>query len=150
MGFLGKIGKVFDGIKNVAGKVASFAGKVADIGGKAVKILSAPQEAISGFVKKAAGGLLDKLPFGLGKIAKPFVDKLVDHGLGFLSKGPLGSMFEFAKKLAPKVDQLADFAEVVSKKAKEVQGWELPGVQENLGEVFSFAQAEGLAEQYAA
>jgi hypothetical protein len=150
MGFLSGIGKVFSGIKNVANKVGDIAGKVAEIGGKAVKILQAPEEAIGGFVKKAAGGLLNKLPFGLGKIAEPFVNKLIDKGLDFLSKGPLGGIFEFAKKLAPKVDQLADFAEVVSKKAKQVGGFELPGVAENLQNIFARSQADGMAERYAA
>ena len=59
MGFLSGIGKAFNGLKDIANKVGDIAGKVAEIGGKAVKILQAPEEAIGGFVKKAAGGLLE-------------------------------------------------------------------------------------------
>ncbi|XXF78038.1 hypothetical protein P2318_34075 [Myxococcaceae bacterium GXIMD 01537] len=143
MGFLSGIGNAF---KNVAKTVGDVAGKVASFAGKAVKILQAPQEAISGFVKKAAGGLLDKLPFGLGKVAKPFVDKLVDHGLSFLAKGPLAGIFTAATKLAPTVKDIADIAETVSSAAKKVGAFEIPESLENAQEIFSFAHAQKLLE----
>lgn len=149
MGFI-NVGNIVKSVTSAASKIGDIAHKVADFGGKAVKIMSNPEEAISGFVKKAAGGLLDKLPFGLGKIAKPFADKLIDHGLSLLDKGPLGSVFEFAKKLAPNVKQLADFAETVSGVAKKVGAFQLPSSVQNLQEMFSSAQADGLAEKYAA
>ena len=158
MGFLKSIGKAIGGIAktvtNVASTVSNVAGKVADIAGKAVKILQAPQEAIGGFVKKAAGNLLDKLPPGLSKFIKPFADKVINGGLALLSKGNLGSIMEFAKKLAPKVGDLADFAEKVKAAADKVGGFNTgvvgPAATSNLQEVFSSAQAEGLAQRYAA
>jgi hypothetical protein len=158
MGFLGSIGKAIGGIAktvgDVASKVGEFAGKVADVAGKAVKILQAPEEALGGFIKKAAGGLLDKLPFNLGNMIKPFANKVIDGGLALLSKSNLGSVFEFAKKLAPKVDQLANFAEAIQGAAKKVDAF-ADGVagESSLGnvqELFSAAQADGLAERYAA
>lgn len=156
MGFvnLGSIGNIVKSVTSAASKIGDIAHKVADIGGKAVNILSKPEEFVSGFVKKAAGGLLDKLPFGLGKIAKPFADKLIDHGLSLLDKGPLGSVFEFAKKLAPKVGQLADFAETVKGLADKVGAFTNPtvgqSVTQNLQEMFSSAHADGLAARFAA
>jgi hypothetical protein len=151
MGFISGIGKA---ISNIAKKVGDVAGKVANIAGKAVNILSNPEGAIGGFIKKAAGGLLDKLPFNLGNMIKPFADKVIDGGLSLLSKSGVGSIFEFAKKLAPKVDQLADFAEAVKKGADKVGAF-ADGVagESSLGNVqniFSAAQAENLIARYAA
>jgi hypothetical protein len=138
----------------VASKVSDVAGKVANIAGKAVNILSNPEKAIGDFVKGAAGKFLDKLPFNLGNMIKPFAEKLIDNGLSFLSKGVVGSAFEFAKKLAPKVDQLADFAEAVKKGADKVDAF-ADGVagqasQSNVQNIFSAAQAENLIARYAA
>lgn len=151
---MGFIKGITNAISNAAKKVGEFAGKVADIAGKAVKILQSPQEALSGFVKKAAGGLLDKLPFNLGNMIKPFAEKAIDGALSLISKGNLGSIFEFAKKLAPKVNQLADFAETVKQTAEKVGAFANKdvgaSVTHNLQEVFSSAQANALAARYAA
>jgi hypothetical protein len=89
MGFLGGIGKAIGGIAKTVGGIA---GKVADFGGKALSIIQKPMDALTAPIKNLAGGLLDKLPFGLGKIAKPFVDKLIDSGASFLAGGPLGGL----------------------------------------------------------
>lgn len=155
MGFLGKvISSVAKTVGDVASKVSDIAGKVANIAGKAVNILQNPEKAIGDFVKGAAGGFLDKLPFNLGNMIKPFAEKLIDNGLSFLSKGVVGSAFEFAKKLAPKVDQLADFAEAVKKGADKVDAF-ADGVAgqsslSNVQNIFSAAQADNLIERYAA
>jgi len=158
MGLFKSIGKVIGGIAktvgNVASKVADVAGKVADVAGKAVKIMQAPEQALSGFIKKAAGSLLDKLPFNLGNMIKPFAEKVIDGGMAMLSKSNLGSIFEFAKKLAPKVGQLADFAEKVKQTAEKVGTFTNPAIRDsamnNMREMFSSAQADGLAARYAA
>ena len=158
MGLFKSIGKVIGGIAktvgNVASKVADVAGKVADVAGKAVKIMQAPEQALSGFIKKAAGSLLDKLPFNLGNMIKPFAEKVIDGGMAMLSKSNLGSIFEFAKKLAPKVGQLADFAEKVKGAADKVGTFTNKTVGDsslnNMRQLFSAAQADGLAARYAA
>ena len=158
MGFLKGIGKAIGGIaktvSNVAGKVSTIAGKVADIAGKAVKIMQAPEQALSGFIKKAAGSLLDKLPAGLGNMIKPFADKVINGAMSLISKSNLGSVFEFAKKLAPKVGQLADFAEKVKGAADKVGTFTNKTVGDsslnNMRQLFSAAQADGLAARYAA
>ena len=158
MGFLSSIGKAIGNVaktvSSVAGKVSDIAGKVADIAGKAVKIMQAPEQALSGFIKKAAGSLLDKLPAGLGNMIKPFADKVINGAMSLLSKSNLGSVFEFAKKLAPKVGQLADFAEKVKQAADKVGTFTNKTVGEsslnNMRNVFSAAQADALAARYAA
>jgi hypothetical protein len=151
MGLFKSIGKAIGGI---AKTVSNIAGKVADVAGKAVKIMQAPEQALSGFIKKAAGGLLDKLPFNLGNMIKPFAEKVIDGAMSMLSKSNLGSLFEFAKKLAPKVGQLADFAEKVKQTADKVGTFTNPAIgssaMNNMREMFSAAQADGLAARYAA
>jgi hypothetical protein len=146
---MGFVSGLVSGITNAAKKIGDIAHKVADVGGKVVNILSKPEEALSGFVKKAAGGLLDRLPFGLGNMLKPVADKLIDNGLSLLDKGPLSGVMAFAKKIAPNVKQLADFAETVSKKAQDVGAFQFPSSLSNLQEMFSSAQADALASKYA-
>jgi hypothetical protein len=158
MGFLGGIGRAISNVAktvtNVAGKVSNIAGKVANIAGKAVNILQDPAGALSSFVKKAAGGLLDKLPEGLKKFIGPVAEKLIDKGVALLSKGRMGSILEFAKKLAPRVGDLADFAEKVKKTADKVGVFTNDVVgqssRQNLQEAFALAQATGYAQRYAA
>jgi phage-related tail protein len=158
MGFLGGIGRAISNVAktvgDVAGKVANVAGKVADIAGKAVNILQNPEKALGDFVKKAAGGLLDKLPFNLGNMIKPFAEKVIDGGLSLLSKSAVGSVFEFAKKLAPNVSKLADFAEAVKSGAEKVDAFadNVAGQASlsNVQNIFSAAQAENLIARYAA
>jgi len=158
MGLFGGIGKAIGNIAktvgDVAGKVANVAGKVADIAGKALPILQNPEGALGGFVKKAVGGLLDKLPFNIGNMIKPLAEKVIDGGLSLLSKSNLGVVFDFAKKLAPNVNKLADFAEAVEAGAKKVDAF-ADGVAgqaslSNVQNIFSAAQADNLIARYAA
>jgi hypothetical protein len=116
MGFLGGIGKAIGGIAKTVGGIA---GKVADFGGKALSIIQKPMEALTAPIKNLAGGLLDKLPFGLGKIAKPFVDKLIDSGASFLAGGPLGGL-GFLGKAAKTIQDVVKIAETVKGVADKV------------------------------
>jgi hypothetical protein len=113
------MGGVIKAIGNVAGKVASVAGKVADIGGKVLNVIQKPMEALTSPIKNMAGGLLDKLPFGLGKIVKPFADKLIDGAASFLSKGPLGGL-SILGKAAKTVGDITNIAETVKGVADKV------------------------------
>jgi hypothetical protein len=116
MGFLGGIGKAIGGIAKTVGGIA---GKVADFGGKALSIIQKPMDALTAPIKNLAGGLLDKLPFGLGKIAKPFVDKLIDSGASFLAGGPLGGL-GFLGKAAKTIQDVVKIAETVKGVADKV------------------------------
>jgi hypothetical protein len=133
---MGGIGKVFKKVTSIAGKVGGIAGKVANIAGKAVNFLQSPMTAITGGVKKLAGGLLDKLPFGIGKAIKPFAEKLIDSGASFLAKGPLAGLSIFGKAL-PTIQKIADFASTVKGVADKVGALGNQPAQQNFQELLA-------------
>ena len=138
MGFLGGIGKAIGGIAKTVGGIA---GKVADFGGKALSIIQKPMDVLTAPVKKLAGGLLDKLPFGLGKIAKPFVEKLIDSGASFLAGGPLGGL-GFLGKAAKTIQDVVKIAETVKGVADKVGAFtNNPLGQANFQNIIAHAQA---------
>jgi hypothetical protein len=139
MGLFGGIGKALGGIAKTVGGIA---GKVADIGGKALSIIQKPLDVLTGPVKQLAGGLLDKLPFGLGKIAKPFVDKLIDGAAGFLAGGPLGTLGTLGK-VAKTVGDVVKIAETVKGVADKVGAFaNNPLGQLNFQNILANAQAK--------
>jgi hypothetical protein len=138
MGFLKGIGKAIGGI-------ARTVGKVADVVGKVTSFLQKPLDAIMAPIKKVVGGVLDKLPFGIGNFVKPFVDKFLDNALSFVAGGPLGGLGLLAKAM-PTIGKIADLAQTVGGIAKKV-GDALPaegGV--NLQNIFAHAHAHKLLE----
>lgn len=139
MGFLGGITKAIGGIAKTVGGIA---GKVADIGGKALSVIQKPMDLLTSPVKKLAGGLLDKLPFGLGKIAKPFVDKLIDGGASLLAGGPLGGL-GFLTKAAKTIGDIVKIAETVKGVADKVGAFtNNPAGLSNIQNIFAAAQAQ--------
>jgi phage-related protein len=101
MGFLGGITKAIGGIAKTVGGIA---GKM---------------DALTSPIKNLAGGLLDKLPFGLGKLVKPFADKLIDGAASFLAGGPLGGL-GFLTKAAKTIQDITKIAETVKGVADKV------------------------------
>jgi hypothetical protein len=139
MGFIKSSGKAIGGIAKTVGGIA---GKVADIGGKVLNVIQKPMDMLTSPIKKLAGGLLDKLPFGLGKIAKPFVDKLIDGAAGFLAGGPLGSL-GFLGKAAKTIGDVVKLAETVKGVADKVGAFaNNPLGQLNFQKIMAFAQAQ--------
>jgi len=139
MGLLGGIGKFISGAAKTVGGIA---GKVADIGGKALSIIQKPMEALTSPVKQLAGGLLDKLPFGLGKIAKPFVDKLIDGAASFLAGGPLGGL-GFLGKAAKTIQDVVKIAETVKGVADKVGAFaNNPLGQANFQNIMAYSHAQ--------
>jgi hypothetical protein len=139
MGFLGGIGKAIGGIAKTVGGIA---GKVADFGGKALSVIQKPLETLTAPVKKLAGGLLDKLPFGLGKIAKPFVEKLIDSGASFLAGGPLGGL-GFLGKAAKTIQDVVKIAETIKGVADKVGAFaNNPLGQANVQNLLAYAHAQ--------
>jgi hypothetical protein len=138
MGFLGGIGKAIGGIARTVGKVASVVGKVASFIQKPLDLIMSP-------IKKMVGGLLDKLPFGIGNFIKPFVNTFLDNALAFVAGGPLGGLGMLAKAM-PTISKIADLAQTVGSVANKI-GEALPpegGV--NLQNIFAHAQAQKLLE----
>lgn len=106
------MGKMFKAIGNIASKVGQIAGKVASIGSKVLSIIQKPMDMLTAPIKKLAGGVLDKLPFGLGKMIKPFADKFIDGAASWLSGNVLGGL-GILGKAAKTVGDVVKVAETV-------------------------------------
>jgi hypothetical protein len=133
---MGGIGKV---VGSIAKTVSSVAGGVANIAGKALSFVQNPMGAIAGGLKGLAGGLLDKLPFGLGNLAKPFVDKFIDSGASMLSQGPLAGLNKLTQ-FAPTVKSIADIATTVKNGADKVGALATQPAQQNFQNMMAYAQ----------
>jgi hypothetical protein len=138
MGLFKGIGKAIGGIARTVGKVAGAVGKIANFIQKPLDLLMSP-------IKKLVGGVLDKLPFGIGKFIKPFVDKFLDHGLALLAGGPLGGLGILAKAM-PTISKIADLAEKVGSVANKVGQVFPPEGKANLQNIFAFTHAQKLLE----
>ncbi|WP_223640289.1 hypothetical protein [Corallococcus sp. EGB] len=135
---MGGIGKV---VSSVAKTVSNIAGGVANIAGKALNFVQNPMGAIAGGLKGIAGGLLDKLPFGLGNLAKPFVEKFIDSGASLLSKGPLAGLSQLTK-FAPTVKTIGDIATTVKNGADKVGALASQPAQQNFQNLIAHGQAQ--------
>jgi hypothetical protein len=143
MGFLSGIGKVLGGIGKVAGVVGQVAGGV----GKVANFLKNPLASLTGPIKSAVGGLLDKLPGGIGQMVKPFAEKFLDKGLAFLAKGPLGGL-GFLAKAQPTIGKIADLAQKVGDLAGKVKAFsENPMGALNFQNIIAHSHAAKLLEQ---
>jgi hypothetical protein len=139
MGFLKGIGKAIGGIAKTVGNVAGGIAKVANFIQKPLEMLTSP-------IKKAVGGLLDKLPFGIGKFIKPFAEKFLDHGLGFLAGGPLGGLGVLAKAM-PTIAKIGDVASKVADVANKVGAFaENPKGLLNFQNIIAHSHASKLLE----
>ncbi|MFL5319736.1 MAG: hypothetical protein ACJ790_08765 [Myxococcaceae bacterium] len=133
MSFLSGIGKAIGGLAKGVSKVAHTVTNV-------INFIKQPVDKLLAPVKNIVGGALDKLPFGIGKLAKPFVDKFFDSALGFLAGGPLGGL-SFLTGLMPTIDKVADIAGTVGDVADKVGGFLNPDAQNNVANIFAEAQA---------
>ena len=139
------------GFTDILGKVGGFVGKVDNVLDKVasgvntgVKFLTTPlNELLKPLAKKVeekVGGLLDKLPFGLGNFVKPFVSKFIDKGLGLLSGKTLGG-FSFLAKFMPTVQKLADLANTIAGVLDPVEKL-FPQQQQNAANVIARRHAQ--------
>ncbi|AFE07858.1 hypothetical protein D7V80_40845 [Corallococcus sp. CA054B] len=135
---MGGIGKI---VSSVAKTVSNIAGGVANIAGKALNFVQNPVGALAGGLKGIAGGLLDKLPFGLGNLAKPFVDKFIDSGASMLSQGPLAGLNKLTQ-FAPTVKSIADIATTVKQGADKVGALASQPAQQNFQNLMAYGQAQ--------
>jgi hypothetical protein len=143
MGFLSSIGNALKTVGNIAGTVGKVAGGI----GKVANFLKNPLETLTGPIKSAVGGLLDKLPGGIGQMVKPFVDKFLDKGLSFLAKGPLGGL-GFLAKAQPTIAKIADLAQKVGEMAGKVKAFsENPMGALNFQNIIAHSHAAKLLEQ---
>jgi hypothetical protein len=134
------IGKIAGKVGDIAGKVGGIASKIANIGNKAINLIKAPLETLTNPIKKLAGGFLDKLPFGLGKMIKPFADKFIDGAGSFLQKNVLGGLGILTKATKTAGD-IANIAETVKGVADKVGAFSTSAAQFNIQNLFAHAHA---------
>lgn len=135
MGFVKSIVK---GAAGALGNIGKSLGKVADFLQNPLKTFTEP-------LKKLAGGFLDKLPFGLGNVFKPFVNKFLDNPLAFVGGGPLGGL-GMLSQASGSVRQLADLATNVSGQLNKFADM-LPGpALGNVQNIFAHSHAQLLAQ----
>jgi hypothetical protein len=135
MGFLKGIVK---GAANALGNVGKTLGKVADF-------LQSPLKAFTEPLKQMVGGFLDKLPFGLGNVFKPFVNTFLDNPLAFVGGGPLGGL-GMLSQAAGSVRQLSDLATNVSGQLNQFAD-ALPGpALGNVQNIFAHSHARLLGQ----
>ena len=130
----------FDGIKKAVGGLARGVSKVAGVVSKVTSFLQKPLDLLMAPVKNAIGGLLEKLPFGLGKLVAPFVDKFFDSALGFLAGGPLGGLGILAKAM-PTIAKLGELATKIGGAADNVADVLAPEGKENVANIVAEAHA---------
>ena len=130
MGFL-------SGVSNFISKATSFVDK-------AVSFLKAPMESISKPLTGVLEKVADKLPFGLGKMVKPYIGEFLNKGLNWLAGGPLAGFFNVLPKVAETAEKISDALHSVDGLLKGgIKG--LPEqAKENAVEGFAWTQAQGL------
>jgi phage-related protein len=97
---MGGFGKILSKVTSVVSTVSSFISNP----------ISAITKPLTGLVDKLA----DKLPFGLGKLVKPFADKFLGMGVSWLMGGPLGGLTSMLGKIAPTVGKISDVLNTVN------------------------------------
>jgi len=135
------MGGVVKGITNFAKKVGDIAGGVANIANKALSFIQKPLDVLTQPIKGMVGGLLDKLPFGLGNFIKPLAEKLIDGAAGFLAGGPLGGL-GILGKAAKTIGDIAKIAETVKGVADKVGALGTPPAQQNFQNLMAWSQAQ--------
>jgi hypothetical protein len=137
MSFFSKIGSFLSKASSVVSTVTKFADKV-------TSFIKAPLATITKPLTGVLDKLADKLPFGLGKMVKPLVDKYLPTALSWLSTGPLGGFFGLLGKIAPTAQKIDDVLHTVDDKLKG--GIEsLPDLaKQNLVDGTAWTQAQSL------
>lgn len=130
MSFLSGLGKALHTVTGIADKVLS--------------VVKAPLDFITKPLIGLANKLLDKLPFGLGKIVEPFADMFLQSAVGWMAGGPLGGIMSMISAAEPTV-QTIDTVLHVADSAVNGGLKSLPALAlENAQNLFSFAHAQTL------
>lgn len=130
MSFLSGLGKMVHTVTGIADKVLGF--------------VKAPLDFITKPFIGLANTLLDRLPFGIGKLVEPFADAFLQSAVGFVAGGPLGGMFAMisgAEKTVQTVDTVLHVADGVLNGGLKALPQEALANAQNL---FAFAHAQTL------
>ncbi len=124
--------------------IGKLVGKVANIANKALSFVKAPLEFVTKPLEGVLGKLADKLPFGIGKLVKPFIGKFLSTGLSWLAGGPLGGIMGLINKVAPTVEKIANVLNVADSALNGgVKNLPEPAL-ENAQNIFAYAHANAL------
>jgi len=132
MGFLSGIGKLVS-------KVTSFADK-------ALSFIKAPLDFVMKPLQGALEKVADKLPFGLGKVVKPFIGQFLSSAAGWLAGGPLGGFFSMLPKIANTAEKINDVLHLVDGALNGGIGGLPDEAKENVTEGTAWAQAQSLLQ----
>lgn len=128
---------LFSSIGNIVHKVTSVVDKVTNF-------IKAPLSFITKPLTSLVDKLVDKLPFGLGKLVEPFVNKFLGTAVSWLAGGPLGGIMSMLSSIAPAaegIDKVLDVADgVLNGGLKSLPSLALQNVQE----LSAFSQAQSL------
>jgi hypothetical protein len=134
MSFFGNIGKAIGGFVH---KATSFADK-------ALSILKAPLDFITKPIQGLMDKVLDKLPFGLGNLVKPFADKFLSMGINWLAAGPLGGLMSTLSTVAGVAGKVDDVLHTVDSALNGGIASLPDPAKQNAQNAFAFTQAQEL------
>jgi hypothetical protein len=134
----------FSSIGNFFSKATSVVDTVTKIADKVTSFIKAPLDMITKPLQGALDGLADKLPFGLGKVVKPFVDKFLPTALSWLAGGPLGGFFGMLTKIAPTAEKIDSVLDTVDGAMDKGIGGLSDLAKQNLTNGTAWTQAQSL------
>jgi hypothetical protein len=106
--------------------------------------LKAPVDSITKLVAPMMDKLLDKLPFGLGSLVKPFAEKFLGSAVGWLARGPLSGVMNFLGKCEPTVEKLDGILHTLDKAVNGFIGLPPPAL-DNVRNIAAFEHARRIA-----
>ena len=134
MSLFGSIGKALGG----------FVDKVTHVADTVTSILKAPLDFITKPVQGLMDKVLDKLPFGIGSFVKPFADKFLSAGIGWLAAGPLGGFMSTLSSVSGVADKIDSVLHTVDGALNGgIAGLPDPA-QQNVQNGAAWSQAQGL------
>ncbi|MFH1809471.1 MAG: hypothetical protein ABIJ09_12050 [Pseudomonadota bacterium] len=130
------VGGIARSISRPLSRITSFANKAMSFIQKPLSMLNKITEPF----KQALGGMLDKLPGGIGKMLKPFVDKFFNSALSFVAGGPLGAFGQLAG-FASQAGKAVDLLNTVNSAVGGLQNGLTPEGISNIAQIFAKSQA---------
>lgn len=134
MSFFSSIGKALGGIVHT----------VTDVADKVTGFLKAPLDFITKPIQGLMDGVLDKLPFGIGSFVKPFADKFLSMGIGWLAAGPLGGFMSTLSSVSGVADKIDSVLHVVDGALNGGVSSLPDPAKQNVQTGAAWAQAQGL------
>jgi uncharacterized protein YlaN (UPF0358 family) len=127
-------------------RIGSAVSSVTGLASKVLNLIRAPLDAITRPLASVVNKVLDKVPFGLGKLVKPFVNTFLNQAVAWLAGGPLGGFLSMMGKIAPTVDKLATVVNVADAALKGGLKSLPQAALSNAQNAFAYTQAQSLLD----